>query len=66
VNKQFAEYSRSVSTDFGWLPFMDYAYSSYGETLGKAIADKAELQPALEAWEADITAYAEDQGFTVK
>ena len=66
VNKQFAEYSRSVSTDFGWLPFMDYAYSSYGETLGKAIADKAELKPALEAWEADITAYAEDQGFTVK
>ena len=66
VNQQFAEISETVSTDFGWLPFMDYAYSSFGETLGKAIADKAELQPALEAWEDDITTYAEDQGFTVE
>ncbi len=66
VNKQFAEISQTVSTDFEWLPFMDYVYSSFGETLGKAIADKAELQPALEAWESDITGYAEDQGFTVE
>jgi multiple sugar transport system substrate-binding protein len=66
VNQQFAEISDTVSTDFGWLPFMDYVYSSFGETLGKAIADKTELQPALEAWEKDITAYAEDQGFTVE
>lgn len=66
VNQEFAQISDTVSTDFEWLPFMDYVYSSFGETLGKAIADKAELQPALEAWEKDITAYAEDQGFTVK
>ena len=66
VNQQFAEISETVSTDFGWLPFMDYVYSSFGETVGKAIADKAELQPALEAWESDITTYAEDQGFTVE
>jgi multiple sugar transport system substrate-binding protein len=66
VNQQFAEISKTVSTDFGWLPFMDYAYSSFGETLGKAIADKTELQPALEAWQEDITTYAEDQGFTVE
>jgi multiple sugar transport system substrate-binding protein len=66
VNQEFAEISKTVSTDFGWLPFMDYVYSSFGETVGKAIADKTELQPALEAWQKDITAYAEDQGFTVK
>lgn len=66
VNQVFADISETVSTDFGWLPFMDYVYASFGETVGKAIADKTELQPALEAWEADITAYAEDQGFTVE
>jgi len=66
VNQTFAEISDTVTPDFGWLPFMDYVYSSFGETLGKAIADKTELQPALEAWEKDIKAYAEDQGFTVE
>jgi multiple sugar transport system substrate-binding protein len=66
VNQTFAEISDTVTTDFGWLPFMDYAYSAFGETLGKAIADKTELRPALEAWEQDLIAYAEDQGFTVE
>jgi multiple sugar transport system substrate-binding protein len=66
VNQTFAAISETVPTDFGWLPFMDYVYSSFNETVGKAIADKTELQPALEAWEADIIAYAEDQGFTVE
>jgi multiple sugar transport system substrate-binding protein len=66
VNQTFAEISKTVSTDFGWLPFMDYVYSSYNETVGKAIADRTELQPAMDAWAEDITGYAEDQGFTVE
>jgi len=55
-----------VTTDFGWLPFMDYTYAAFGDTVGKAIADRTELRPALEAWEADLISYAEDQGFTVE
>lgn len=66
VNQIFAEISQTVTPDFGWLPFMDYVYSSYEETVGKAFADRTELQPALEAWEADLVSYAEDQGFTVE
>lgn len=66
VNQIFAEISETVTPDFGWLPFMDYVYSSYEETVGKAFADRTELQPALEAWEADLVSYAEDQGFTVE
>jgi multiple sugar transport system substrate-binding protein len=66
VNQTFAEISDTVSTDFGWLPFMDYAYSAFGETVGKAIADKTELAPAMEAWQENLVSYAEDQGFTVK
>jgi multiple sugar transport system substrate-binding protein len=66
VNQTFADISKTVSTDFGWLPFMDYVYSSYNETVGKAIADRTELQPAMDAWAEQITGYAEDQGFTVE
>ncbi|WP_454048962.1 ABC transporter substrate-binding protein [Cellulomonas sp. Marseille-Q8402] len=66
VNQIFADISETVTPDFGWLPFMDYVYSSYEETVGKAFADRTELQPALEAWEADLVSYAEDQGFTVE
>jgi multiple sugar transport system substrate-binding protein len=66
VNQTFADISDTVTTDFGWLPFMDYAYSSFGETVGKAIADKTELAPAMKAWQDDLTSYAKDQGSTVK
>jgi multiple sugar transport system substrate-binding protein len=66
VNREFADYSQTVSTDFGWLPFMDYAYSAFGETLGSAIADKTDLMEGLRAWEADLEEYATSQGFTVE
>jgi multiple sugar transport system substrate-binding protein len=66
VNQLFSEISETVSTDFGWLPFMDYAYSSYTETVGKAIADRSDLGAGVAAWQEDLIAYAEDQGFTVE
>lgn len=66
VNREFAAYSETVSTDFGWLPFMDYAYSAFGETLGSAIADRTDLMEGLRAWQADLEQYAESQGFTVE
>ena len=46
VNKLFAEISDTVDTDFQWLPFMDYVYSTYEETIGKRIADKGDYRPA--------------------
>lgn len=45
---------------------MDYVYSSFNDTLGKAIADHSDLSAALTAWQDDVTAYAKQQGFTVK
>ncbi|WP_225753394.1 extracellular solute-binding protein [Actinotalea sp. Marseille-Q4924] len=66
VNALFAEISEGVATDFGWLPFMDYAYSAFGETLGSAIADRGDLMQGLQDWEADLVEYAESQGFTVE
>jgi multiple sugar transport system substrate-binding protein len=66
VNKLFAEISETVDTDFQWLPFMDYVYSSYDEVVGSVIADKGDIAAALDAWQDQLVSYAEDQGFTVE
>jgi len=66
VNKEFAAISATVVPDFSWLPFMDYAYSSYNETMGKAVADRTDLAAGLKAWQTALTTYATQQGFTVK
>jgi multiple sugar transport system substrate-binding protein len=66
VNQLFSEISETVDTEFEWLPYMDFAYSSYNETVGKAIADKGALAAGLDAWQEQLTTYGEDQGFTIK
>jgi len=66
VNQVFAQISDTVDTKFEWLPYMDYAASSYKETLGKAIADKGDLTAGLDAWQQALVDYGKQQGFTVK
>jgi multiple sugar transport system substrate-binding protein len=65
VNQLFAQISTTVNPDFGWLPFMDFAYSSYNETVGKAVADKGDMVAAMAVWESQLIEYAKSQGFTV-
>jgi multiple sugar transport system substrate-binding protein len=66
VNALFAQITDTVDPNFEWPPFMGYVYSSYNNTLGKAIADKTDLNVGLKAWQASIVSYATGQGFTVK
>jgi multiple sugar transport system substrate-binding protein len=66
VNKVFAEISGTVSTDMQWLPFMDFAYSAFNETLGTAISERGDMVAALDAWQEELVSYAESQGFTVE
>ena len=65
VNEKFAQISETVSPDFAWLPFMDYVYTNFNETLGKAFADKTDAVAGLQAWQDACAKYAKDQGFTV-
>ncbi|MCW2804597.1 MAG: extracellular solute-binding protein family 1 [Propionibacteriaceae bacterium] len=65
VNAKFTEISKTVTPDFQWVPFMDYVYSSFNETLGKSIADKSDLVAGLQSWQDQVAKYAKDQGFTV-
>ena len=34
VNALFSEISATVDTEFEWLPYMEYAYTSFNETIG--------------------------------
>jgi multiple sugar transport system substrate-binding protein len=65
VNELFAGVSKTVSTDFGWLPFMDYVFTQFNETIGKAFADKSDAVAGLQKWQDNCAKYAKDQGFTV-
>ena len=65
VNKLFAEISTTVDTEWEWLPFMEFAYSSFNETFGAAVAAKGDLAAGLDAWQAALEEYATQQGFTV-
>jgi len=65
VNEKFAQISETVTPDFGWLPFMDFVYTNFNETLGKAFADKTDAIAGLQAWQDATAKYAKDQGFTV-
>ncbi|MHA7238726.1 ABC transporter substrate-binding protein [Arthrobacter sp. TMS1-12-1] len=66
VNELFADISSTVDTEFQWLPFMDYAYSAFNETVGVSIGEKGDLGAALDAWQERLETYATDQGFTVE
>jgi multiple sugar transport system substrate-binding protein len=65
VNEKFTEISATVTPDFAWLPFMDFVYSNFTDTLGKAIADKTDLVAGLQKWQDGVSGYAKAQGFTV-
>ena len=65
VNKLFSEIAPTVKTTIQWPPFMDFVYSSYNDTVGKALANKTDLVAGLEAWQSAVVTYAKQQGFTV-
>jgi hypothetical protein len=65
VNALFADISTTVDTDWQWLPYMEFAYTSFNETFGAAVAAKGDLSAGLDAWQAQLVEYGTQQGFTV-
>jgi len=66
VNALFADISETVDTDFQWLPFMEFVFSSYDDTMAPVITSKGDIAAALDQWQDQLVSYAEDQGFTVE
>lgn len=65
VNQLFAEISETVDTEWEWLPFMEFAYSSFNDTFGAAVAAKGDLAAGLDEWQDALVEYGTQQGFTV-
>ena len=65
VNALYTNISKTVGTDFAWVPFMDFVYSNFNDTLGKAMADRSDLVAGLQKWQDAVSGYAKAQGFTV-
>jgi multiple sugar transport system substrate-binding protein len=65
VNEVFAGISKTVDTEFQWLPYMDFAYASFNDTLGVAAAAKGDLSAGLDAWQKALVDYGIQQGFEV-
>jgi multiple sugar transport system substrate-binding protein len=66
VNDVFVGVADTVPSDWQWLPFNDFASSSFKETLGTAITERTDLFAALSDWKSQLVDYAKQQGFTVK
>jgi multiple sugar transport system substrate-binding protein len=66
VNDVFVGVADTVPSDWQWLPFNDFASSSFKETLGTAITEHTDLFAALSDWKSQLVDYAKQQGFTVK
>jgi multiple sugar transport system substrate-binding protein len=66
VNELFAQISPTVNTKFQWLPFMDYVYSEFNNTVGNAMTNKGDLSAAADQWQDKLVGYAKQQGFTVR
>jgi multiple sugar transport system substrate-binding protein len=66
VNKLFAGISDTVDTKFQWPPFLDQAFTDWGETVGKSFANKSDTGAALDQWQDRTTKYAQNQGFKVE
>lgn len=65
VFKLFAEISNTVPHEYQWNPFQDFVNTKSDEVLGKTISGKKDLFQGLEAMQADVVKYAEQQGFKV-
>lgn len=65
VNELFAEIAGTVDADWQWLPYMEYAYTTFNETFGAAVAAKGDLSAGLDAWQQTLVDYGTQQGFTV-
>jgi hypothetical protein len=55
-----------VDPSFGWSPFTDFVYSTYGTDLVQVHSGKMTFAALMADLQAKSLQYAKDQGFTVK
>lgn len=65
VMTEFAAYNKTVGTAYEWSPFQDQVYTLWTNNVLNAITKKQDTAAAVDKWQADVVAYAKDQGYTV-
>ena len=65
INQVLSASAASVLPGWSYLPFQVYANSIFPDTVGKAYANKSDLNAALQAWQSALVTYGQQQGFTV-
>ena len=61
----YAAYNKTVGTAYEWSPFQDQVYTLWTNDVLNAITKKTDTAAAVDKWQADVVAYAKDQGYTV-
>ena len=65
VNEVLAQGAKDVKSSFTFLPFQVYGNSIYADTVGKAFSGDVTMMDGFKAWQDQLVAYGEDQGFQV-
>ncbi len=65
INKTFADLSQSVDVNFTWSPFQDFVYSTFSDQFVDVKSGKITFSQAMKNLQDKVSAYAQDQGFTV-
>jgi multiple sugar transport system substrate-binding protein len=66
ANKDVYVPAANAYAGFTYSPFAQFYYESLTQTLASIVAGEASVSDALDALQAKVVAYAQEQGFTVK
>jgi multiple sugar transport system substrate-binding protein len=65
IHQIMAEAAQNVNVDFGWSPFTNFVYTTYGDLLVQVRAGSVAFEAAMQQLQDTVVTYAKDQGFTV-
>lgn len=65
ANQVGAASAKSVIAGWQYLPYQGYANNVFGDSVGKAIGSKGDLNAALQEWQKTLVDYGNAQGFQV-
>lgn len=66
IHKVMADASKQVDVSYQWSPFTDFVYTTYANEIIAVKAGTQTYEQAMQNMQDKVTAYAKDQGFTVK
>jgi len=65
ANQEGAASAKAVLKGWQYLPFQGYANNIFGDTVGKTLGEKGDINSALVEWQKELVDYGNSQGFNV-